>query len=133
MPIMNISLASLMSFFQVVLKAIYHEYHREFFEVPVMVLHFVLLRILTFSGFSYFPFNTSFLLIFPPSPSILNVIQILTSCASGIADSPIFTAPISFTIILLKEWSGNKNHYNVAFGFSLWSIIFLPYVWRIFK
>lgn len=74
-------LASLMSFFLAVLTGSHHrEYHEEFLEVPVMVLHLVLLCVvLTCSGFSLLSFNISVVLLF--SCRILtdgNVIRILT-------------------------------------------------------
>ena len=51
-------LASLMSFFLVVLTGpLHHEYHDEFLEMPVMVLHLVLLCVvLAYLGFSFLSF-----------------------------------------------------------------------------
>lgn len=59
-------LACLMSFFLVVLTGPHHhEYHDEFLEVPVMVLHLVLLcGVLTYLGFSFLSFAISAVLLF---------------------------------------------------------------------
>ena len=73
-------LASLMSFFLVVLTGSHHhEYHDEFFEVPVMVLDLVLLCVvLTCLGFSFLSFNISLVLFSCPVLTDGNVIRILT-------------------------------------------------------
>ena len=58
MSVLNsIYFASLMTFFLVALTGPLYKYHGEFFEVPVIVLHLVLLLydILTYSGFSLLP------------------------------------------------------------------------------
>ena len=57
--------------------------------------------ILTYSGFSLFPPNTNFaLMFFCPMLNDCNTIQILTSCTLAVADSPLFTVQISFSLAL---------------------------------
>lgn len=57
MSVLNFLFAPLVSFSLVTLTGpLHHEYHGAFFEVPVMVLHLVLMNvILTYLGYFFIP------------------------------------------------------------------------------
>lgn len=90
-----------------------------------MVLRLSLLHVLTYPGFSLLSFQYHLSLMF--SIPILNVIQILNSYASGIADSLIFIVPIPFSTIFVKGMEIAAKTYNTALPFLYVSILFLPY------